>query len=48
MYGYFYDFNYVYVVYEYCENGTLFDFVKKKTTFSEEKTAEVRSFSRRL
>ena len=43
MYGYFYDKNYVYVVYEYCPNGNLFDFVKKNS-FTEQKTAEVNMF----
>ena len=45
MYGYFYDKNYVYVVYEYCPNGNLFDFFKKHSNFTEEKTSEVINFS---
>lgn len=44
MYGYFYDKKYVYVVYEYCPNGNLFDYVKKNSHFSEERTAEVPYF----
>lgn len=41
MYGYFYDKNYVYVVYEFCPNGNLFDYVKKYSNFTEDKTADV-------
>lgn len=44
MYGYFYDKNYVYVVYEYCLNGNLFDYMKQNTRFSEIKTAEVQYY----
>ena len=40
LYGAFDDDNYIYLVTEYCEKGTLFEYLRKKKTLSEEETSQ--------
>lgn len=43
MYGYFYDSNFVYMIYEKATGGNLFELIKSGTKFSEKEVAQVSS-----
>jgi serine/threonine protein kinase len=41
LYGYFYDNNYVYLIYEFVKMGSLFQYIKNKTKIDEKEAAYV-------